>query len=146
MSLLIQIRADRDAARKAGDKSRVASLTTLYSEAATVGKNNGNRESTDDETISVIKKFVANGTETLGHLRAKKGADPAAVAHLESEIAVFSGYLPAMVKEDDIRAFIQTTIAGGANAIGPVMGAVKKQFGASADMKIASRIAKEILG
>ena len=40
-------------------------LSTLVAEAVMVGKNDGNRETTDAETIAMIKKFLKNVNETL---------------------------------------------------------------------------------
>lgn len=40
-------------------------LSTLVAEAVMVGKNDGNRETTDAETVAMIKKFLKNVNETL---------------------------------------------------------------------------------
>lgn len=145
-TLIGRIRADRDVARKGGDSVRAKLLTTLFAEAAMVGKNAGNRESTDDEVVSMVKKFVANIDETRKLIAASSRPDDAALARLAAEREVVSAYLPAMADADELRAFIGEQVGAGANAIGPIMGAVKKQFGAAADMKLANAIARELLG
>ena len=43
----------------------VGALTALMSEVAIVGKNNGNRETTDEEAVKVIKKFIKGINETI---------------------------------------------------------------------------------
>jgi hypothetical protein len=53
-----QIKAKQIAARKSGSAD-AGLLTTLLGEAAMVGKNAG-RETTDQEVVAVVKKFVKN--------------------------------------------------------------------------------------
>lgn len=111
-------------------KSELASFSVfLIAEIEKVGKNDGNRETTNDEAIKVLQKMVKNLTGVPGVS--------------EDEIAFIEGYLPQQVSEEELREFIVTLNAGN---IGAVMGAVKKHYGATADMKIASKIAKEVLG
>ena len=58
MSMLEQIKGAMFSARKARtDKVLSDLLTTLYSEAAMVGKTKRNGESTDEEVLAVVKKF-----------------------------------------------------------------------------------------
>lgn len=144
--LIERIRSDRNAARKSGDARRTALLTTLVAEAAMVGKNAGNRESTDDEVIAVVKRFVTNIDETHKIIEATARPDQIVLARLAAEREILSDYLPALVGAAELRAFVEDQVKGGATALGPIMGAVKKRFGAAADMKLASTIAKEILG
>ena len=66
--LLETINQDRNEARKMKYTATATLLTTLYSEAQMVGKNDGNRETTDAEVVAVIKKFVKNIDETLSNL------------------------------------------------------------------------------
>ena len=49
--LINQIKSDALEARKARQTNTATLLTTLYSEASMVGKNDGNRESTDAEVL-----------------------------------------------------------------------------------------------
>ena len=58
MSLLAQLKKDSLLARKAADGVRATLLSTLIAEAEMVGKNAGNRESTDDEVQQTIRKFL----------------------------------------------------------------------------------------
>lgn len=110
-------------------KSELASFSVfLIAEIEKVGKNDGNRETTNDEAIKVLQKMVKNLTGVPGS---------------EGEIAFIEDYLPQQVSEEELREFIVTLNAGN---IGAVMGAVKKHYGATADMKVASKIAKEVLG
>jgi len=58
MTLMEQIKTAQVTARKTGAQE-ASLLTTLLGEAAMVGKN-ANRETTDQEVVAVVKKFVKN--------------------------------------------------------------------------------------
>ena len=92
MSLLSDIKEDLNKVRKARDKAGITLLTILYDEAAMKGKNNGNRESTDEEVIATIRKFVKNVKEILEHT-----ASAVARENLELEITVYEYYLPTQL-------------------------------------------------
>jgi uncharacterized protein YqeY len=55
------------------------------------------------------------------------------------------GYIPAGVGAEEIRAAIEGSIAAGVTQIGPMMKALKDQFGARLDGKLASEMVKEAL-
>lgn len=149
MSLLEQIKIDKDAARKAYNARDAGVLTTLFAESQKVGKDDGDRESTDDEVVAVAKKFIKGIEETLGFLYLKKESanqrHADAIELLEHERGLIEAYLPQMVEDDVLRAFVQAQIADGANHQGKLMGAVKKEFGQTVDMKSAGVIISEEL-
>ena len=60
-----QLKQDRVQARKDRDPTLTSFLTTVYSEVVTVGKNDGNRETTDQETIAVLKKYIKRADEMI---------------------------------------------------------------------------------
>lgn len=66
--LVEKIREDMMAAKKAQNKISANLLSTLYAEAISVGRRTENRLPTDSETIAVVKKFIGNTDETIGHL------------------------------------------------------------------------------
>ena len=79
------------AARKAKEALAATLLTTLYSEAVNVGKNNGNRDTTDAEAVAVVKKFLKGVDETISYLE-KTGGDNATAlttARSEKEILLY---------------------------------------------------------
>ena len=144
MSLLAQLKKDSLLARKAADRVRGTLLSTLIGEAETVGKNAGNRESTDDEVQQTIRKFLKNNQEALGVI---KDADRRAA--LEQESAILVAYLPPMAGEAEVKAFVAETVAGLADRsprqMGVVMGALKGKYGSSFDAKQANAWVKEAL-
>lgn len=144
-SLMEQFRGDQVAARK-GKKTEMASiLTTLISEAAMIGKNNGNRETTDEEVIAVIKKFIKNSTEVMEH------ADPTSktYADAEYEIKFLTMYLPRQMPDDVLRATI-ATIGEELNLhspkdMGTLMKILKERHSGSYDSETASTFVREYL-
>ena len=107
MSLLAQLKKDSMLARKAADGIRATLLSTLIGEAEMVGKNAGNRESTDDEVQQTIRKFLKNNQEALAVI---KDADRRTA--LEQESAILVAYLPPMASEAEVKAFIADKFKG----------------------------------
>ena len=65
MTILESVKKAQLQARKEKRAVDASTLTTLIGEAEMIGKNDGNRASTDAEVVTVIKKFVKNIDETL---------------------------------------------------------------------------------
>ena len=144
MSLLAQLKKDSLLARKAADGVRATLLSTLIGEAEMVGKNAGNRESTDDEVQQTIRKFLKNNQEAVAVI---KDADRRAA--LEQESVILTAYLPPMAGEAEVKTFIAETVVGLADRspkqMGAVMGALKAKFGTSFDAKQANGWVTEAL-
>ena len=68
MSILNTIKNDNVTARKSRDIITSSLLSTLYAEAVNVGKNDGNRETSDKETLAVIKKFIDGVNFTIDNI------------------------------------------------------------------------------
>lgn len=143
MSLLEQIRAASLAARKA--KSANASfLITLLGEATRPGKDNGNRESTDEEVFKVINKFKAGLDESIKAMQARN--DEAGLQKLNNEMAALTPFLPQLLTESELRNIIEALISGSPSpSIGQIFGALKKSYGGKFDGEMASAIIKETL-
>ena len=121
------MQADLNASRKAQDKPTTLLLGTLISEV----KNRRielKRDPTDAEVVEVLRKGI-------------KLADKE-----RSEAAAIEKYLPAQVSDEELRAAVIAAIAGGATAIGAVMGKVLPQFKGRAEGATISAIAREELG
>ena len=126
--LINKIKSDALIARKARQTDTATLLTTLYSEASMVGKNAGNRESTDQEVLQVIEKFIKNA----------------------NEIKVLSKYLPKKMSYEELGHVIRGIIKGltltkdkSPKLMGEVMGMLKILHGGTYDGKVASEIVKK---
>lgn len=115
------------------------SVVFALSEIEKVGKNAGNRATTDDEAIRVVQKLIATVDENI-----RVTSDVVRRIAFEQERDVLSSALPQMASEADVRAFL-ATLDPPANK-GVIMRALKEQYGALVDMKQAGAIASEIFG
>lgn len=122
----------------------VGALTALMSEVAIVGKNNGNRETTDEEAIKVIKKFIKGINETIDLIK-----DPEKLKLLEMELEIYNSFLPQIMNELETRAAVEKIINAlpekSPKAMGQVMGTISKEYGTLIDRGLASQIVKEML-
>lgn len=145
MTIIQEIKDAALTARKARESVKALSLTTLFSEAAMVGKNDGGRETTDAEVVAVIKKFIKNIDETvskfvLGDARIKTFMD---------EKHLLSTFLPKQLDEAGIRAELanlKTELNLSVQKdMGTLLKAFKTKFEGSYDGGVAAKLAKEIL-
>lgn len=146
MSLLQRIKDDSLTARKDKLSGAAILLTTLYSEAAMVGKNNGNRETSDTEVIAIVKKFKANNEETLKVLADTDERYHQALAENE----ILDRYLPKQMSEDELQSIVTKLIAEHAipktpKSMGSVMKLLKDGFEGRYDGALASKIVSAVL-
>ena len=141
--LLEKLQADLLTARKARQPVATNLLTALVGESAMVGKNAGNRISTDDEVIATIRKFLKNAEETSGRL-VTAGKDTSVISE---EIAILKTYLPQQMDDVSLRAAISDLILSSGNAnMGSIMKLLKEAHGGLYDGRRANELIKEILG
>lgn len=132
MSLMEDIKAKQLAARKAGVPE--ASLyTTLLGEAGAIGKNAGNRETTDQEVVAVVKKFIKNLDETITALTSRNQD----ASSFLNERGVLEQFLPNQMDETRLRA-----LAIGCDSMPEFMKYLKENFAGQYDGKMASAVAK----
>jgi uncharacterized protein YqeY len=140
--MLNKIKSDQFDARKNKDSVKSSLLTTLYAEAAMIGKNNGNRNSTDDEVIKVMHKFLKGINETISILSAGK-SERYFIALQEKDI--IESYLPKVASQQEVETAIVHLIDSGITKMGDIMKSLKDKFGTSLDAKQASVLIKEKL-
>lgn len=133
MTLIEQIKQKQIAARKAGS-AEASLLTTLLGEAAMVGKNAG-RETTDQEVVAVVKKFIKNIDETVSAL-SSRGQDAASFL---AERSVLERFLPLQLTE-----LALVNIAQKHKSMPEFMKFLKENHAGQYDGKLASIVAKNI--
>ena len=145
MSIIENLKAESLRLRK--ERNPIASkIVFALSEIEKIGKNNGNRATTDDEAIKVVQKLVATIDELL-----KLHIGDAQRKDMEDEKSILVSVLPQMASDEEIAAFLSAFMTGRSK-MGPVpkkgdiMKALRDHFGALADMKRAGQIATEIYG
>ena len=136
------LRAALTAARKAQDKQRTLVLGTILA-------NLKNREIelkravTDDDVIEVLRKGIKTRRESVEQYTAAKRPELADTEQFQ--IGVIEEFLPPAVDPEEIRTAVRAAIAGGAKAVGRVMGQVLPQFKGRADGRDVNRIVREEL-
>jgi len=138
-----KVQADLNAARKQRDKERTLVLSTLLSEMKNREIEVGG-ELDDGAAIQVITKGIKQRKDAAEQMRA--GGREELAAHEEAQAAVLKAYLPEGLSEDEVRAMVSEIVAGGAAAMGAVMGQLMPRIRGRFDGKEANRIVKEILG
>ena len=141
MSVIEKLKAESLALRKTKNPV-AASIVFALSEIEKFGKNNGNRETTEDEAIKVIQKLIATIDENL-----KVTTDNDRKVAFNFEKNVLSGVLPEMASDDDIRDLLKEILGNEKpKNKGIAMKIVRDQYGAKVDMKSAGKIVTELYG
>lgn len=147
--MIERLKADQLLARKNKDTLKVTLLSTLIGEAVKVGKDNGNRDTTDAETIAVIKKFMKNVGDTITVLRSQENPEATFFVQreLSKELDLYNQYLPKQLSEEDLKHEIYMFFLNneGNVAMKDVMTFLKSNFSGLYDGKLASQIANQIL-
>lgn len=136
----------KDSIRFRKERNPIGSfLSTLAAEAAMVGKNNGNRESTDAEVVKVLTKFANNLTETINLLE-KNGRSS---DKEKQELEVVESYLPTMMTQEELQREIDSLKVemqvSTKRDMGKIMGVLKAKFDGKYDGKMASELVKNSL-
>ena len=141
MSTLSQIKSDLDIARRERNSELLTLLVTLYSESSMVGKTKRNGESTDEEVLSVIRKFKV-GVEEIIKI---KGNTP----ELDFEISLYNQYLPQLLSEAELSVIISDIVNElpdkSPKQMGSVMKTLKDKYLGRYDGNLASQLVKKIL-
>lgn len=142
MSLISKIQADLLQLRKQStNKPAISLLTTLYSEAANIGINDGKRETKDDEVIALIKKFIKGIDECLQYATNKD-----TYHDYLNEKNLLEKYLPKQMSEEDLKVAITIFATAHDQATkADIMKYLKSAFAGQYDGKMASTTVDEYL-
>ncbi len=149
MSLLQIIKDASLTARRIKDPTATFQVT-LYAEAAKAGKDKRNGDSTDEEVISVLKKFKG-GAEIVIKAASERNdtGDQALIDQALVEIGIIDQYLPKMMSEDELTIeiieFVNTLEDRTAKQMGKVMAHLKASFPGLYDGAMASKVVKNTL-
>ena len=118
------------------------SIQFALSEIEKVGKNSGNRETTEDEAIRVVQKLIATIDENLRVV----DSDGHRIA-LNFEKQILQEVLPQMASEEEVRSLLTDILGTTApKNKGIAMKVIRDEFGAKVDMKRAGEIVTEMYG
>ena len=137
-----KLQNDLKLAMKAGDKLRLMTLRGALTEITRLEKD-VRRPANNDEIIQILKRERARRDEAIEF--ARKGQRQDLLEQNQTEAQILDEYLPAALSTAEVQAAIAAQIAAGASQIGPVMKALRDQFGARLDGRMASELAKQAL-
>jgi len=136
-----RIRADVNAAMKAGDRDRVTALRLVLSELQKAAKEGG------DDELSVLRRERKRRRESEQAYREAGRTDLAEAEAYEAH--AIEAYLPAELSDAELDVLVQAAIAGtGASSqrdMGRVIRQVMQAAGGRADGKKVSTKVKEAL-
>ncbi|MBT8402494.1 MAG: GatB/YqeY domain-containing protein [Gemmatimonadetes bacterium] len=141
-SLKGRLQADLNDARRSRDKTRTLVLSMTLSEIRNREIDAGG-ELDDDGVIQAVTKAIKQRRDAAEQMRAGGREDLATKEEGEAELLAV--YLPAGLSEDEVRAIIREIVAGGASAMGPVMGQLMPRLRGRFDGKEANRLVREEL-
>lgn len=118
-----------------------ASITFALSEIEKIGKNNGNRETTDDEAIKVVQKLVATIDSNL-----LLDLDDGRKIALNHEKNILNSVLPEMVSDEEVQNYLRDSFVEKPANKGVVMKVLRAKYGSLIDMKRAGELVSEIYG
>lgn len=133
-----EIKADLLFSRKNKVGKSIEVLTTLLGEAVSIGKNDGNRETTDLEVIALVKKFIDNNSFTLSKIDPQ---DPR-VADLIQENNILNYYLPRQLTSDDVKQILESLQKP--LIMKDAMSHMKANYAGTYDGKMVSQLIKEM--
>jgi len=125
MELLEQIRSDLSGAMRAGEKQKVAALRLVMSELQKAAKEGG------ADPLAVLRRERKRRLEAAGAYREAGRAELAAGE--ESEAELISGYLPAELSEEDLRAIVERAVRDSGAESAKDMGIAMKEAMAAVD-------------
>ena len=148
MSIIDTVKQDQLTARKNRDEFTAKFLTVLMSDIINIGKNDGNRATTDDEAIQVLKSYIKVNDKNNEIF--VKAADEVLLMDSSKERKLIEKYLPQMASDSDVTLALQAFKAdleknGKSYNVGLAMGHLKKTFGSSLNGATASKLAKDLV-
>ena len=150
MSIKQQIENKLNEALKAKDKNTYPTLRLVVSalkDAEIAGRSKGQKEITDGDIISILKKMIKQRNESCEVY--KKAGRNELLESETNEIKVISIFLPKQLSEEETKKICQDAVkSSGASSMkdmGKVMGVLKSKHADSLDFSKVSLIIKELL-
>ncbi|MFN3604761.1 MAG: GatB/YqeY domain-containing protein [Leptonema sp. (in: bacteria)] len=140
--LLEKLKKESLQSRKEKNEIKSNLLSTILSQVKLIAIDDGHREPKDQDVIQVVKKFLKNIEENI-QLGQQGKLTKEALEQALKEKEILLEYLPKQLSEEELKEIIRNS---GAKNIGEAMKFLKENYSEQYDGKLASKIAKEILG
>jgi uncharacterized protein YqeY len=120
-----EIKTDLQGAMRAGEKERVGALRLVLSELQKAAKDGA------DDELAVLRRERKRRLEAAGAYRDAGRQDLAEGEQAEAEL--ISGYLPAELSDEELRAIVEQAVRDSGAASAKDMGMAMKQAMAAVD-------------
>ncbi len=138
-----KLQEDIKTAMKARDQERLTTLRGLSSAIKQVEIDT--RKELDEAGVqSIFQKEIKKRKDALQF--AEQAAREDLIAQNKGEIALIQSYLGEQLTDDKLKSIIVELVAGGADNLGKIMGELNKSYRGKFDGKMASELAKGVLG
>ena len=150
MSLKKKIDDKLNQALKAKDKNTYPTLRLIVSaikDAEIAGRSKGQKELTDSDIISLLKKMIKQRNESC-EVYQKAGRNEL-LENEKKEIEVINFFLPKQLSDEETKKICQDTIksigASSMKDMGKIMGNLKSKYADTLDFSKVSSILKQLL-
>lgn len=130
-------------AMKARNQEKLLTLRTMSSEIKRLEVDT-RKELTDADIIEIFQKEIKKRRDTIEFAKTAQRAE--IVESNQNEISLIQSYLGEQISEEKLKILISELIATGANNIGKIMGELNQKYKGKFEGKVASNIAKTLLG
>lgn len=135
MSVIEKLKKETMRVRR--DMGAMASFAQFtLSEVRNIGKNNGNRDTTEEEAINYIKKQIEKTKSVID-----VATEHSMITKLSSEINFLEDVISdvKMLSEEEVLNYLRTNTDSSMNK-GQIMKKLKENFGPRVDMKKANQL------
>ncbi len=134
---------DIKSAMKAREQEKLLTLRSLSAELKKVEVDT-RKDLTDADVVAIIQREIKKRRDSLEFAKTANRDD--LIKADETEIKIYLSYLGEQLDESKLKELISKMIADGHNNIGKIMSELNQQYKGKFEGKIASEIAKSLLG
>ncbi len=134
---------DIKSAMKAREQEKLLTLRSLSAELKKAEVDT-RKDLTDADVVAIIQREIKKRRDSLEFAKTANRDD--LIKADETEIKIYLSYLGEQLDESKLKELISKMIADGHNNIGKIMSELNQQYKGKFEGKIASEIAKSLLG
>ena len=138
-----KVQEDIKVAMKAREQHRLETLRGLLSELKNV-EIDTRATLTEEQAIQILQREIKKRRDAIEF--AKNAGRTEIVDSNSEEIAWLQAYLGEQMSADDLKRLITQLVSDGADSLGKIMGELNKAHKGKFEGKVASEIAKGLLG
>lgn len=138
-----KVQEDIKEAMKARDQHRLETLRGLLSELKKV-EIDTRADLTDEQAMQVLQREIKKLRDAIDF--AKNAGRDEMIEKNTAEVAIVQKYLPEQLSAEELKSLIGSLVAGGADSMGKIMGELNKTHKGKFEGKMASELAKGLLG